>query len=180
MDPQLVQMGMSMTTRGDPVTTVMSLPLVTASRWRHLAGRADNTLMRAVGAGASAMSSTMAPNRPAAQLHERPAEHLGQQVPLLNLVVDENRACAHRAHPKIPGRCSSLSGVLKGVSMGAVRRRTAVVSEVAAIPRRCCLGPGDFSGDVHSGGTQQFSESLMRPVFGVEGVPPEGLDDSGR
>src|SRR5262249_53519598 len=31
-----------MTTRGDAVTMVMSLLLVSASRWRHPAGRADN------------------------------------------------------------------------------------------------------------------------------------------
>jgi hypothetical protein len=51
----------------------------------------------------------------------RAFQKLSQPVPLSNLVVDENRSCAHPAHPKIPGRSSSLSGVLKGVSVG---RRT--------------------------------------------------------
>src|SRR5271163_1702011 len=48
-------------------------------------------------------------------------QKLGQPVPLSNLVVDENRSSPQPAHPKIPGRCSSLSGLLKGVSVDAVR-----------------------------------------------------------
>src|ERR1700689_1192402 len=48
-------------------------------------------------------------------------QKLGQPVPLSNLVVDENRSCAQPAHVKVPGRCSSLSGLLKGVSVDAVR-----------------------------------------------------------
>ena len=45
---------------------------------------------------------------------------LGQPVPLSNLVVDENKSCAQPAQVKVPERCSSLSGLLKGLSVPAL------------------------------------------------------------
>ncbi|CNH63013.1 Uncharacterised protein [Mycobacterium tuberculosis] len=42
-------------------------------------------------------------------------------MPLSNLVSEENRCCAQPAQLKKPRRCSSLSGLLYGASVPALR-----------------------------------------------------------
>jgi hypothetical protein len=49
-------------------------------------------------------------------------QKLGQPVPLSNLVVDEKRSRAQPAQANTPARCSSLSGLVNGVSVPALRR----------------------------------------------------------
>jgi hypothetical protein len=48
-------------------------------------------------------------------------QKLGQPVPLSNLVVDEKRGRSQPAQLKTPARFSLLSGLVKGVSVPALR-----------------------------------------------------------
>jgi hypothetical protein len=66
------------------------------------------------------------------------AQKLGQPVWLSNFVVEENRSRAQPAQAKVPARCSSSSGLVKGRSV-PLCCRTAYCSGVSSVRHSASL-----------------------------------------